>query len=361
MKILQVINSLRSGGAEKLIVDACIKYREQGLEVDLLLLDSTETPFYKTLKAYNEVKIIALGGYKNIYNPLNIFKLKTYLNKYDVIHVHLFPASYWVAFSKLITYKKQKVVFTEHNSTNRRRNNPLFKVLDTLVYKQFNKVVTISEAVDQNLKKHLGTHINKKIVKIYNGIDLLAIENAKPYNREELGFIDSDKLLLQVSSFTPQKDQKTVIRALPLLPSNYKLLLVGTGKLQDECLNLCKKINVQERVKFLGIRNDVPRLLKTVDVVILSSHFEGLSLSCIEGMASGKPFIATDALGLGEVVKGAGIIFEKNNDRQLSKIIEKLINDLEYKNKIVSHCQERAKNFDINNMVSRYIEMYESL
>ena len=58
------------------------------------------------------------------------------------------------------------------------------------------------------------------------------------------------------------------------------------------------ELNVSDRVHFLGVRTDVPTLLKAADIVVMSSHFEGLSLSNIEGMAAGKPFVASDVDGI---------------------------------------------------------------
>lgn len=358
MKILQVINSLRSGGAEKLIVDACIKFRERGLEVDVLLLDGTETPFFKTLETYKEVKIMALGGYKNIYNPYNIIKLISKLKGYDIIHVHLFPASYWVAFSSLLGFIKQPIIFTEHNTTNRRRNSFLFKIIDKIVYTQFKEIITISDAVDVALKLHLGSKF-KNFKKIYNGINLEKIEEATPYKKEELNFNKNDKLIIQVASFTPQKDQKTLIQAFKNLPQNYKLILVGQGPLESECKNLTKNLNLINRVYFYGVRSDVPRLLKSVDVVVLSSLYEGLSLSSIEGMASGKPFIASDAPGLNEVVKEAGVLCRIGDVNKFSEIINTLLNDSNYYKEIAYLCMKRAKKYSINLMIDNYIKLYK--
>ena len=359
MKVLQIINSLKQGGAEKLLVETSILYKKKGLHVEVLLLDGIKTPLYDVL-IEQKIPIHQISVSKNIYNPINILKVRKYIGAFDVIQVHLFPALYWVAFANFLQLKRSKLVYTEHSSYNKRRNKLITKIIDRIVYKGYKKIVTIAKTVDENLKTHLGSRF-KNFELINNGIFLEKFMTANPYKKEVFGFSANDIVIIQVSSFRYPKDQFTLIKALSNVKQTVKLMLVGEGPLINKAKSLVKELELQEHVIFLGNRCDVPRLLKTADIVVLSSHYEGLSLSCIEGMASGKPFIATDAPGLGEVVKGAGIIFEKNNDRQLSKIINKLINDFEYKNKIVSHCQERAKNFDINNMVSRYIEMYESL
>ena len=360
MKVLQLINSLSAGGAEKLLVDAAKMYSEKGIDVDVLLLYGEKTPFYNSLSKEKNIKIFSLSESSNVYNPLYIFKLKKYLKMYDVIHVHLFPSIYWVAIAKMISFKKHKIIFTEHNTTNRRRNSKLFKFVDKIIYKQINKIITISDSVDDSLKKHLGAKF-KNIYKIYNGINLGEIKNAVGYTKSDLNLPDTTKLIIQVSSFTPQKDQSTVINTMTQLNDNIHLLLVGNGPLKDEKMRLAKELGVHKRVHFLGIRDDVPKLLKSVDIVILSSFFEGLSLSSVEGMISGKPFIASDVPGLTEVVKDAGILFKCGDTTALSTIMNQLLDDKVYSEKIAQACIKKAMNFDINKMTNEYIEIYKTL
>src|SRR5690554_5836630 len=107
MKILQIINSLSTGGAEKLIIDSVPLYQKQGLTVDVLLLNNTETQFKSHLKETSKGKIdgLTIGS---IYNPFLIFKIIPYLKKYDIIHLHLFPTLYWVVLAKLISFSNVK-------------------------------------------------------------------------------------------------------------------------------------------------------------------------------------------------------------------------------------------------------------
>ena len=84
---------------------------------------------------------------------------------------------------------------------------------------------------------------------------------------------------------------------MQLLPLEVKLVLAGEGVLKKKCQDLVETLKLKERVVFLGLRMDIPQLLKTADVVVLSSKYEGLSLSSIEGLAAGKPFVASDVPG----------------------------------------------------------------
>ena len=105
---------------------------------------------------------------------------------------------------------------------------------------------------------------------------------------------------------------------------------------------------------------DVPSILKAADVVVMSSHWEGLSLSNIEGMSVGKPFIASDVNGLREVTKGYGILFPHGDDEVLANEIKHLAEDRTYYSQIAAQCYERAQQFDIKNMVDAYANIYVS-
>ena len=170
MKVLLVINNLDTGGAEKLILDTLPRLIAKGNNVSLLLLNGKPTPFLETLESETDCVIYKLSRY-SVYNPLLILKLIPYLRKFKIIHVHLFPALYWVAFAKIISFSSAKLIFTEHNTVNRRRNKVLFKFFDKFVYGRYTKIVTISTEVKLFLKEHLGSK-NKKFVTIPNGVDL---------------------------------------------------------------------------------------------------------------------------------------------------------------------------------------------
>ena len=168
-------------------------------------------------------------------------------------------------------------------------------------------------------------------------------------------------VVTMVSAFRDQKDQDTLIQAIKELPDNYRLQLAGDGTRRPIVEALVKTLGLIERVDFLGIRTDIPEILKQSDIVVLSSHWEGLSLSSIEGMASGRPFIASDVDGLHEIVKGAGILFPHGDYKQLAKEIRQLCNNPVHYNVVAHECQERAKQYDISIMAEEYNQLYNSL
>jgi glycosyltransferase involved in cell wall biosynthesis len=361
MKILQIINSLDTGGAEKLLLETIPLYNKKGLIVDLLILDGTDYLFLKDLIKQDCCEIISLGQ-GSVYNPLLIFKIIPYFKKYDLVHVHLFPAQYWVVLAKLISFSKVKLVFTEHNTNNRRLENTLFRLIDQFIYKFYKQIICITEEVFSIIQKHTNLPA-KRFQIIENGVNLATIQQAVAVEKSKIvsSFEVIDKIIIQVAGFRPQKDQQTLIKSMYYLPNNVKLILVGDGILRKEHESLVKKLHLENKVFFLGIRTDVPQLLKGSDIVVLSSKYEGLSLSSIEGMASGKPFIAADVPGLKEIVVGAGLLFPQGDEKALVKKITELLNDEKLYNKVSVSCLERAALYDINNMVEKHITLYRSI
>ena len=365
MKVLQIINSLGTGGAEKLLLDTIPLYRQVGVEMDILVLWDNNHQFINALKALNCCKVIVLkksGNYKDIYALSHIWKLRTYLKQYDVAHIHLFPAQYFTVLANILAGNACKLVFTEHNTTNRRIQNSYFRYLEIWIYSFFKKIVCISPEIQRIYKEYLKG-FEQKFVLIENGVNLQVIRQAVPLLKSTLhsSISDDDTVIVQVSAFRIQKDQKTLIEALALLPLNVKLILVGDGVLKKECEELTEALGLQGRVLFLGQRMDIPQLLKTADIVVLSSKYEGLSLSSVEGMASGKPFVASDVPGLSDIVSGAGVLFECGNTKELATRIQTLLVDKTYYDSIVRACQEKSKQYDIQVMIQKHIDLYKIL
>ena len=360
MKVAHLINSMFTGGAENLIAESVSVFKNQGLTVDVILLNGTATPFFQKLKATGCTSIVL--GLQSVYNPLLIFKIIPLLKKYDILHVHLFPALYWVAIAKMLSFSKVKLVFTEHNTINRRLSNAFYLLFDYFIYQFYSKIICISAEIEQILHTKIAITKNKTVI-ILNGINLKKETGELALQPQDL-FINANintKFITQVAGFRLQKDQPTAIRAMQLLPLNMILLLVGDGTERNACQQLATQLNVGDRVVFLGVRSDVSLILQLSDFVILASHHEGLSLSSIEGMASGKPFIASDVPGLCDVVIGAGLLFDDGDYKALAGHIIHLDADVNFYNATVEKCLERAAEFDIEIMVQKEIELYKIL
>lgn len=362
MKILHIINSLGCGGAESLLSDLCYIQKEQGLDISIATLKDENSIFKEKVKKIG-VEYISLSSRLSIYNPIFIFKISKLIKQYDLIHVHLFPAQYWLALAKFITRTKTPIITTEHSTSNRRREFKIFKFIDKFVYGLYDKIICCSDKAHETFLHHFPSI--KNAVSIPNGINLGRFKNAIPQSKEELfNLPNTSCVITMVARFQPPKRQDTLVTALRHLPENYCVVLAGNkpDDLNIEPItSLIKELNLGTRVRLLGVRSDIPNILKTSDIIVLASDYEGLSLSSIEGMAIGRPFIATDVNGLREVVAGAGILYEKDNTSELATNILKLMQDTTFYKMISEQCVTRASQYDINNMANAYLSVYREV
>ena len=356
MKILHVITSLYTGGAERLMVDLLPTLRnDEDFQVDLLLINGVETPFKKALKQAG-IKVCALSMTNDVYNLRNIFRFRRFLahNDYDIIHTHNTACQLFVPIAKSLTRNKAKLVTTEHNTTNHRRTKWWLKPLDKWMYRKYAAIVCISDLTRHNLEQYLGT--DWPMHTIYNGVDTKRF--ARPV-KDISG--QQDFVVTMVAAFRPQKDQDTLIRAFTHLEPNFRLQLVGGGQRGEELKALCRELGLEDRVQFLGVRMDVPDIMEQSDVIVLSSHWEGFGLAAVEGMASGRPLVATDGDGLRDIVGGAGVLFQPGDDQELASAIKRLCETPDYYRQVALACQERAQHYDISVMADGYSNLYRSL
>lgn len=356
MKILHVITSLRTGGAEKLMVDLLPRLKANGHEVDLLLFDGTDTPFRRAAEEAG-IKVMDLGKGGSVYSPIRLIRLLPYLRKYDVVHTHNTAPQLFAAIGSVLC--SVVLCTTEHTTSNRRRGWKWYASVDRWIYGRYRKVVCISKKAEENLREFIG-HSRAEILTINNGVDIEKYAAASP-SQELERLAPGTRKLMMVAGFRWEKDQDTIIKALPMLPGDFHLFLVGDGVRRQECEQLAERLGVADRVHFMGLRQDVAELLHAADYVIMSSHFEGLSLSSVEGMSVGKPFLASDVDGLREVVHGAGILFPHEDSARLASEIRKLSENTDQYSKVAKQCRERANQFDISAMANGYSMVYSTL
>jgi glycosyltransferase involved in cell wall biosynthesis len=366
LRVLQIISNLGAGGAEKLVEQFVpIMNEKENLHVDILLLTDKGNVFEKSLKERGgRIFTVPLRKPRN---PLNVFYIWDFVRKgrYDVVHVHLFPTLYWVSLAARLMWKSKrpKLVYTEHSTHNRRRNIKAFRVVDRIMYSVYDKIISVSNKTQENLVDWLGGQNHYKFITIPNGVNVRRIKEAKPYAKRDLhsAFSEETVILCMVGRFSAVKDQATVIRSLVYLPETVHLLLVGDGPRRGEMESLVKDLGIGHRTHFLGFRDDVDRIMNTVDVVVLSSKWEGLPVTIIEAMAAGKPVVGTDVEGISDVVRGYGLLFERGDFRQLAEIVLDLVVNEGKIHLIGQRCFERAKFFDIYKMVEDYVQVYRSL
>lgn len=361
MKILQIISSLGSGGAERLVTQLASLLTNDDVQCDVLTLTDVNSVYLTPLRESHIEVLIA--PYRNRYDFRMLFFIKRVIRmgNYDIIHAHTFPAIYWTSFAAYCIKSPIKFIMTEHNTYNRRRDVALLLPIEKLVYHRYNRVISISEETQKALMQWLKPKSKSKYLTIENGIDVEIFKEALPLSRASLGLPETSFLLGMIGSFTIQKNHKAIINAMQLLPKNIHIVFAGEGPLLESSITLAETLKVKERTHFLGFRRDVERVMKTVDMVVIPSLWEGFGLVAAEAMACGKPIAASDVLGLREVIRDCGILFDPANPKDIAENISVLYNNRDLFYRCANKAIVRVNDFSIGKMVGCYIEVNRSL
>jgi glycosyltransferase involved in cell wall biosynthesis len=168
------------------------------------------------------------------------------------------------------------------------------------------EVVAVSHAVKENLSR-MGIP-ESKIRVIHNGVDLREFHDLVPREvaREELGIPSGKWVIGGIGRMKPQKGYGYLLRALPSLEkgglSDYCVLLVGDGKARSRLEQEAREMGCAGKVRFLGMRRDIPHLLRAMDLFAFPSLWEGFGTSLVEAMAAGIPVVASDLPCVREII-----------------------------------------------------------
>lgn len=359
VRVLHVINSLRRlAGAQTLIASLAVALRNHGVLPTVYELRGESSILSDRLQS-DGIEVVANQDLP-LYSPLQVIRLVEHLrrNDYDLIHVHLFPAQLWTVMAAWIAGYDGRLVTTEHNTTNRRRHLPL-RWMDKAMYMRYRSIVCITSDVAKSLIEWLPP-VASRVCVIENGIELARFQHAQPYDRDVLPGGKDGTLLIMVARFEPQKDHQTLIRAVANL-DGVQLLLVGDGSQRYRAEQLVEQLGLRNRVHFLGERQDIPELLKSVDVYVHSVWWEGFGLAVLEAMASGLPVVASDVAGLRNVIGDAGLLACTGDVDSLGAQLQAILSSKNLRETLAAKSAERARLFSIDATALQYARLYNRL
>lgn len=358
IKVLQIINSLHAGGAEALLKNFTLQVKKHNeFNIDICVLYSPE--MYKEEIKRAGVPVWELGlNFK--YDLLGVIKLVSLIKnkKYNIVHVHLFPANLFVSLASLFLPKNIKLIFSEHNVYNRRRVFKLFKILDAFIYSRYYKIICVSKQVQVALVEWLP-NLQRKSVVITNGVPVPDLSNRSSIKKYDVLF---------AGRLTKAKGVDILLKAIEILKEKYqkeiKAAIVGKGYLEEELKGLVKELGIGEEVEFLGVRRDIEGLMESTQVFVLPSRWEGLPLTILEAMSSGVSIIATRVGGIPEVIEHEkeGILISPEDPTALARAISELLKDKELRVKLGINAYKKVKEkYSIEVYTKNILEFYKSL
>jgi glycosyltransferase involved in cell wall biosynthesis len=286
----------------------------------------------------------------------------------DLLHAHQYTPFFYGSAARLLS-RRPSVLFTEHGRFYPDHPRRKRMVANRLLLERRDRVVGVGRAVRQALIDNEGLP-PARVGVIYNGIDPDTFRNGIERRlavRQEIGVGAGDFLLLQVARLVPQKDHLTSLRTIARVARkrpDARLVLAGDGPQLRLILEFVAARNLSDRVRVLGLRTDVPRLLAAADAVLLTSLSEGVPLTLLEAMAARLPVVATDVTGVGEVVVDGttGLLAPAGDDEALAERVLRLAGDAELRRQLGRQGRERVEaQFSEAQMLAAYERLYREM
>jgi glycosyltransferase involved in cell wall biosynthesis len=229
------------------------------------------------------------------------------------------------------------------------------------------RMVAVSEDIKNFLIDRVGIK-GRDLTTIRNGIDIDAYSRAHSENGNNgAGRGQCGPVIGTVGNLYPVKGQTYLLKAIAAVAQSFPdvtCLIAGRGQLLGALQAETARLGIGDRVHFLGFRQDIPELLREMDIFVLPSLSEGLPLSALEAMAAGKPVIATDVGGTSEAVLDGrtGFLVPPEDPQALSDKITHLLRHRELAGCFGEAGRERvAQYFSLQTMTKRYEALYDEV
>lgn len=270
--------------------------------------------------------------------------------KITVIHTHHRMAAFYVRLLGL--YRKCHFINTSHNTFYNHR------VLTRYAYKKADLIAC-------------GEMVKKNLVDIFGLQNVTVIHNAvKPFDGNvvpdhEIREAKGRGLFLigNIGRLSEQKGMEYFIRAMPRVMEKHPevhFYIIGTGEDEEKL----KEIGKGLPISFMGYRTDIQNLMSQLDLIVLSSLWEGLPLTPIEAFSVGKTVVATAVDGTPEIVKDGinGVLVEPKSPEQIAKAVCKLLSDSENRKLLETNAKQTfVENFSFDAFAKKYVRAYEEI
>jgi len=325
MKVVQFLASRGCGGLENVFVYLCNELSKR-VEIDVIVFQDSAV----IEKFDKNIRVHLLLSKASRYNPFLYLELYKLINrlKPDIVHTHSSKATQ-------IFYYINKFLFISHIAT--KHNSRKGKIFNKLSH-----VIAVSKGVKKSI-----AHSNVTI--IYNGVNPVDI---LPQRKNKLFRI------LAVGRLDNIKGFDILIRESAKLNFPFELHIIGEGTERESLEKVVEELNLEEKVKLLGFRENIPQLMRNADVVVMSSHTEGFSLVMVEALFYANTFISTKVSGATEILDEIFLFEHYNLADKLNDIY------LNYENyeKCFFQLQEKLKNnFLLEHIVDEHIAYYKSI
>lgn len=360
-RIIHLITTIERGGAEKQLLVLAQEQTKLGLEVEIIYLKGAPE-----LKKDFEIARCKVNSFISNRNFIfQVLLLSKHMRKFPTpVHAHL-PKSELIAS---LACQKKSFVVTRHNFENFWTSAPssISKLMSKFVCSRAAKVISISNAVKRFILEtgevsknctidvvHYGSDLNSELKSI--GLLELSSRISRSNGTFKIG---------SIGRLVDQKDFPTLILAFKELLIDHpesELYIVGNGNRKRELENLVKKLEIYEKVFFLGRSQYIKEFLSLIDLFVLPSRYEGFGLVLLEAMSAKKPILASNNSSIPEVL---GLefpgLFQTGSIQELLGKIKLTITDKNFVVNLIDDYSGQLKKFEPTKMARRILKIYEN-
>ncbi len=362
LKILQLIPTLDRSGAEKQLVLLAKGLPRDRFQVEVATLTRLG-PLQDELEQAG-IPVTLLGKRFKL-DPLALARLVEFLKsgRFDVVQTWIFAANTYGRVAARLA--GVPIVITTEMAVDLWKGKSE-RWIDRRLARWCDRLVGNSNAV-VDYYRTMGVP-EDRLAMIYSGIaseDPPVIDPAAI--RAEFGFAAESPLVLFAGRLADQKRVDDLLKALDLLQHvqpDLRTLIAGDGPLRLQLEETARLFNLEDRVRFLGHRDDVPRLMAAATLVVLPSAYEGLPNLVLEAMRFGKPVVATSAPGTTEVVVDGqtGLLVPVANPQLLARAIRDVVRDPDLAQRLGTAGREHVDTkFPVQAMIDSFARLYEEL
>jgi glycosyltransferase involved in cell wall biosynthesis len=287
----------------------------------------------------------------------------------DVLHAQQYTPFFYAALARLFCWPSPRIIFTEHGRHYPDTVSPRRRAANRLLLDHLADAVNACCHFSARALAQVDGFSGRRIDVIENGIELEHYGRAadRASLRLSLGLDPDRRYLVAVARFHPVKDHVTLLRGFQQVAArrpDVDLLLAGDGPLREQLQELTRTLGVTGRVHFLGVRSDVPALLKAADLFALTSLSEAASLTVLEAMASYLPVVVTAVGGNPEMVRDGreGVLVPRGDTAAVAAALLRLLDDPAAAAALGAAGRARVEqHYQLGQTVENYWRLYQRL
>lgn len=355
MKMIQVVPSLRLGGAEIMCENLTTRLVEHGQDVTVACLYDTDSPITRRLQDRG-IRLRFFGKKRGVDLSM-IGKLQRLFEEErpEVVHTHTHTVQYAVPAARRAGVPA--LIHTVHNIAVEEQIRPIRMACAYFYRRGWVTPVALSAEIRRTVEREYGLP-SERIPVIYNGIDLGRCIPKESYSQE------GPFTVVNVARFDPQKNHEGLLRAFAALRErrpDSELLLIGDGALRGGMEELAAALGISGAVRFPGEQSEVYGFLNRADVFALPSHFEGMPMSLIEAMGTGLPIVAAGVGGVPDMLSdGAEAWLTDDSPESAAAALIAAAEDEGERERRGRAARKRSEQFSSQAMAEAYIELYQS-